>query len=65
MDEVGSQVDLLVSLLVRYPEIGAVHYEPQEKALRFIYLVRDGEESLDLAFFSRTSTSPIFLFSIN
>ncbi len=61
MDEVGSQVDLLVSLLVRYPEIGAVHYEPQEKALRFIYLVRDGEESLDLAF-SRTSTSPIFLF---
>ncbi|HHY15527.1 MAG TPA: hypothetical protein GX521_05590 [Firmicutes bacterium] len=62
MDEVGSQVDLLVSLLVRYPEIGAVHYEPQEKALRFIYLVRDGEESSDLAFFPDIYKSHLSIF---
>lgn len=45
MDEVGSQVDLLVSLLVRFPEIGAVHYEPLEKALRFVFLLRADDQS--------------------
>lgn len=46
MDEVGSQVDLLVSLLVRFPEIGAVHYEPLDKALRFVYLLKEGDRDL-------------------
>ncbi len=60
MDEVGSQVDLLVSLLVRFPEIGAVHYEPQDEALRFVYLLKEG--NTDLASFPRIYKSHLSIF---
>jgi len=33
----GNQIDLLISILVRFPQIGTVHYEPAEKALRIVF----------------------------
>jgi hypothetical protein len=38
---IGSdQVNLLISLLIRFPHISAVHYEPDDRSLRFVYLLR-------------------------
>lgn len=36
----GNQIDLLISILVRFPQIGSVHYEPDTKALRLVFLIR-------------------------
>lgn len=33
-----SQVELLISLLVRFPQICRVHYEPQSSSLRLVFL---------------------------
>jgi len=40
MGETASQVDLLVTLLVRFPEMSAVHYEPDEQVLRMVFLLK-------------------------
>lgn len=34
-------MDLLISLLVRFPEIGTVYCEPEEGALRLVFLIQD------------------------
>lgn len=39
MEQEVTQANVLISLLVRFPQIGAVHYEPQEKALRFVFVL--------------------------
>ncbi len=38
---IGSdQVNLLISLLIRFPHISAVHYEPSDRSLRLVYLLQ-------------------------
>jgi hypothetical protein len=40
--DMGSeQVNLLISLLIRFPQVSAVHYDPADRSLRFVYLLRD------------------------
>lgn len=41
MERQGNYVDLLISLLVRFPQIGTVYYEPKEEALRLVFLLRE------------------------
>ncbi len=60
VDEVNIQIELLISLLVRFPQIGAVHYEPAEKALRFVFLLWEAE--LDLTELERLYRSHTSLF---
>lgn len=36
----SDQVNLLISLLIRFPHISAVHYEPSDRSLRFVYLLK-------------------------
>lgn len=35
----SKSVSLLISILVRYPEVGSLHYDPQEQAMRFTFLL--------------------------
>lgn len=44
MDRDGNQIDLLVSILVRFPQIGTVHYEPETKTLRLVFLLKDTQK---------------------
>jgi hypothetical protein len=36
-----NSVGLLISILVRYPEVGTVKYQPEERTLRFTFMVSD------------------------
>ena len=40
-DMSSEQVNLLISLLIRFPHVSAVHYEPSDRSLRFVYLLKD------------------------
>lgn len=40
MEHEGSQVDLFVAVLVRFPQIGAINYDPERKTLRLTFLLR-------------------------
>ncbi|HBG02683.1 MAG TPA: hypothetical protein DDW87_14140 [Firmicutes bacterium] len=44
MDHELSQIDLLVAVLVRFPQIGTIHYEPDAKTLRLVFLIKDAQE---------------------
>lgn len=41
MEREGDQVDLLIALLIRFPQISTVYFEPEEKVLRLVFLVKD------------------------
>lgn len=45
MDREGNHIDLLISLLVRFPQIGTVHYEPNERALRLVFLLKGAHDN--------------------
>lgn len=47
----SKQVNLLVSLLIRFPQMSAVHYEPRDRSLRFVYLLK-GVQCEDLRGFA-------------
>ena len=40
IDYSSDQVSLLISLLVRFPEIGTVHYDPLDQVLRLVFLLK-------------------------
>ncbi len=60
MELEGNQIDLLISILVRFPQIGTVHYEPEEKALRLVFLIKDSR--VDFALFVQNFESHLSLF---
>jgi hypothetical protein len=37
--EVSDTIGLLISILVRYPEVGTINYEPQDQVLRFTFML--------------------------
>lgn len=37
--EVADSIGLLISILVRFPEVGTINYEPQEQVLRFTFML--------------------------
>lgn len=60
MDEMETHADLLISLLVRFPQIGAVDYEPSENTLRLLFLIKQAQG--DLADFPRLYRAHLSLF---
>lgn len=38
-DGIQNSVGLLISILVRYPEVGSVKYQPEDRSLRFTFMV--------------------------
>ena len=45
----SKSVSLLISILVRYPEVGSLHYDPQEQAMRFTFLLAQALSEADFA----------------
>ena len=39
-DRIGRSVRMLISVLVRYPELGTVNYDPRRRRLKYTFLVR-------------------------
>ncbi|MGI9860325.1 hypothetical protein SDD30_02940 [Moorella naiadis] len=37
--EVSDSIGLLISILVRYPEVGTINYEPHDQVLRFTFML--------------------------
>jgi len=37
--EVSDSIGLLISILVRFPEVGTINYEPQDQVLRFTFML--------------------------
>lgn len=62
MDRQGNQIDLFVSILVRFPQIGTIHYEPDAKTIRFVFLLKDPNQ--DFQKFARTFESHLSLFHL-
>ncbi len=46
-DRMPRSMGLLVSMLMRYPELAAVHYEPEDDCLRLTFLIKMREERTD------------------
>lgn len=60
MDREGNHVDLLIAILIRFPEIGTVHYEPEKKTLRLVFLLRNVNK--DFHYFAQHFESHLALF---
>lgn len=60
MEREGSQVDLFVAILVRFPQIGTIQYHPETKALRLAFLLREAHR--DFSEFVRSFESHLALF---
>ncbi len=61
MAQKPSQVELLISLLVRFPQICRVHYEPQGAFLRFVFLAWE-EDSRSFPAFAASFRSHVAAF---
>lgn len=60
MDREGSQVDLFIAVLVRFPQIATIHYDPETNALRLAFLLRGAQQ--DFSNFVRRFESHLTLF---
>jgi hypothetical protein len=60
MEREGSQVDLFIAVLVRFPQIGTIHYEPETNALRLAFLLKAAHQ--DFQGFVRRFESHLALF---
>lgn len=41
VDAMSESIGLLISLLVRYPEVGTINYEPKTRVLKFTFIVKE------------------------
>lgn len=48
MEREGNQVDLFVSILVRFPQIGTIRYDPETSALRLAFLLKATDQSFQI-----------------
>jgi len=60
LDIGGTQVDLLIAILVRFPAIGTIHCEPETGTLRLVFLIRGADQ--DFEDFARRFQAHLALF---
>jgi|GEM_PF-484486 len=51
--QVTDSIGLLISILVRYPEVGAINYDADRQILRFTFMLAPPEEGKDLQGFGK------------
>lgn len=44
MERNGTQVDLFIAILVRFPYIGTIHCDPESGTLRLVFLLREAHQ---------------------
>lgn len=52
-EQVSNSVGLLISILVRYPEIGSINFSPKSKVLKFNFILTQHLEDLDFENFQQ------------
>ncbi len=52
-NEVSDSVGLLISILVRYPEVGTINYDPRRQTLKFTFIFASNIESASIEKFDR------------
>lgn len=52
-DKVSKSTGLLVSILVRYPELATINYDPRSQTLKFTLMVRRAQKKTNFARFQR------------
>jgi len=58
-EEVSDSIGLLISILVRYPEVGTINYDPLNQHLRFTFIFSGVLEEKELVKFKRTMVESI------
>ncbi|WP_202819926.1 hypothetical protein [Calderihabitans maritimus] len=51
-EEVSNSVGLLISILIRYPEVGAINFDPDKGVLKFTFILSQNEQENVLKSFS-------------
>ncbi len=46
-ERVSDSVGLLISMLVRYPEISSIYYEPIKKEIKFTFMLNNNKEDIN------------------
>lgn len=46
-NEVSHSIGLLISILVRYPQVGSINYDPQSKVIKFTFMLSKPGVNLD------------------
>lgn len=53
-EEVSDSIGLLISILVRYPEVGTINYDPIQQNLKFTFIFSGVLDEAELVNFKRT-----------
>lgn len=62
-EDVGDSVGLLISILVRYPEVGTINYEPAPRHLKFSFMIARAMSDEDWASFANKVRSCLETFN--
>lgn len=58
-DDVSDSVGLLISILVRYPEIGTINFDPQSHELKLTFIVAGTFNELEINSFTKQLTDSV------
>lgn len=62
-EEVSDSIGLLISILVRYPEVGTINYDPIKQNLKFTFIFSCVLEDADLVNFKKTVLDSIEIYN--
>lgn len=61
--EISDSIGLLISILVRYPEVGTINYDPGAQVLKFSFMLAASLKEEDLKEFSRRFTQSLSIYN--
>jgi len=62
-EEVSDSIGLLISILVRYPEVGTINYDPVDQHLKFTFMFSSVLEEEDLVNFKKIMVDSIEIYN--
>ncbi len=62
-EDVTDSVGLLISILVRYPEVATINFDPDQQVLKFNFIASGSLEPGEMASFSRTLLDSVEVFN--
>lgn len=63
-EEISNSVGLLISILVRYPEVGSIKFNPKSKVLRLNFILNQYLSDLDFENFQNHLTNSLEVYNI-
>ena len=63
-EEVSDSIGLLISILVRYPELGTINYDPESQHLRFTFIFSCELDEEKLVIFKKTVIDSIKTYNV-